>query len=715
MANKFITTSIVKTSANQNEIDAAYGETVTVAAGVIVSTSTPLNGINAARETGVNVFGSVLGLTNGIFSDQFDVNILVGRDGYVYGAESGIVLSGTPRVKNDGTVSGTQFGLKLTGVYTTLVNTGLITAQEQYAVDLQPSGFASLVNYGTIIGGGVFGEFAINAKAGSNEIVNYGRVEGSIQFGDGWDFYDGRAGTVTGSINLGAGDDVAYGGAGGETFACGEGNDQIDGGGGIDFLWFSSTEAKSIAIDLRVTAAQNTGFGRKTIANIESISTGAGNDRIIGTSAANQIMAGEGNNTLDGGLGDDTLYGGSGTDTAVFNGSTAATVDLSLNGIAQKSGYGYDTLYWIDNLIGSSKSDRFKGNDQDNVFDGGLGDDILTGGAGIDSIAFSGKVNAVVDLNKSKQATGYGTDTLISIEGAVGGSGHDRFTGSKFANRLIGNSGNDVLVGNAGNDTLGGGLGNDTLNGGTGIDVADLSGVTQNLNLTVRTGTYKLTIQGTDILTSIEGYIGGSGNDTLKANAYASYLDGGAGNDTVTGGAGNDTLKGGSGNDVISDAKGRNVLSGGVGNDTVTGGVGNDSLSGDEGNDTLSGGDGGDTLNGAEGTDHLTGGAGADIFKPLAKYDYLTGANRDVITDFEVGVDKIDMSIVDPRNESGSFLNLKTGATPAPWDWDLAVGDLFYDPSTGILYGCLHNNGYPQLEIQLSLGLTTLGLNDFIL
>jgi Ca2+-binding RTX toxin-like protein len=59
-------------------------------------------------------------------------------------------------------------------------------------------------------------------------------------------------------------------------------------------------------------------------------------------------------------------------------------------------------------------------------------------------------------------------------------AGNDHFTGSNFADVLVGLGGNDYLngrggddslIGGAGNDTLLGGPGNDTLNGGSGNDV----------------------------------------------------------------------------------------------------------------------------------------------------------------------------------------------------------------------------------------------------
>jgi Ca2+-binding RTX toxin-like protein len=70
--------------------------------------------------------------------------------------------------------------------------------------------------------------------------------------------------------------------------------------------------------------------------------------------------------------------------------------------------------------------------------------------------------------------------TLVSIEGAKGGSyadtliGDDRdnnFDGGGGFDKISGGKGNDTVNGAAGNDTLAGGLGNDILTGGSGSDL----------------------------------------------------------------------------------------------------------------------------------------------------------------------------------------------------------------------------------------------------
>lgn len=75
-----------------------------------------------------------------------------------------------------------------------------------------------------------------------------------------------------------------------------------------------------------------------------------------------------------------------------------------------------------------------------------------------------------------------------------------------------------------------------------------------------------------------------------------------------------------------------------VNNDALSGGVADDILGGDAGDDTLTGGEGRDILLDGPGVDQMTGGGGADIFILAAD------GQADVITDFQPGVDKLDLS-----------------------------------------------------------------------
>jgi serralysin len=88
------------------------------------------------------------------------------------------------------------------------------------------------------------------------------------------------------------------------------------------------------------------------------------------------------------------------------------------------------------------------------------------------------------------------------------------------------------------------------------------------------------------------------------------------------------------------------TLIGDAGANVLSGGAGDDSLSGVGGDDVLNGGAGNDTLYGGAGADRLVGGAGADRFVFASTADSPV-AGRDVITDFQSGLDRIDLSRID--------------------------------------------------------------------
>lgn len=128
----------------------------------------------------------------------------------------------------------------------------------------------------------------------------------------------------------------------------------------------------------------------------------------------------------------------------------------------------------------------------------------------------------------------------------------------------------------------------------------------------------------------------GGGNDYFENDSTGRITFGNAGNDRIIGGAGNDTIAGGRNDDIIEANAGDNIFFGNLNNDVITGGSGSDTIFSGQGNDEVNGGAGNDILSGDRGLDTLTGGGGADQFVLPS-----SGANRDVITDFQLGVDKI--------------------------------------------------------------------------
>jgi Ca2+-binding RTX toxin-like protein len=141
---------------------------------------------------------------------------------------------------------------------------------------------------------------------------------------------------------------------------------------------------------------------------------------------------------------------------------------------------------------------------------------------------------------------------------------------------------------------------------------------------------------GTNTLRSFGTIIGditcGSGEDTvdLRDTMYVG---------TVILGGRQDIFRGGSGNETVMAQ---------AGHDKVYGFGGDDNLSGAFGRDTLVGGDGADTLDGGLNADRLAGGAGADVFV-FNTLGTSTAFGRDHIADFQRGVDKIDLHAIIDR------------------------------------------------------------------
>jgi len=84
-------------------------------------------------------------------------------------------------------------------------------------------------------------------------------------------------------------------------------------------------------------------------------------------------------------------------------------------------------------------------------------------------------------------------------------------------------------------------------------------------------------------------------------------------------------------------------------NNTLVGGNGNDTLDGGAGNDVLNAGVGSDLLIGGAGNDTMNGGAGNDVFR------FLTGFGNDLVGDFTLGQDKLDLSGLGITAAAGNF------------------------------------------------------------
>jgi Ca2+-binding RTX toxin-like protein len=145
---------------------------------------------------------------------------------------------------------------------------------------------------------------------------------------------------------------------------------------------------------------------------------------------------------------------------------------------------------------------------------------------------------------------------------------------------------------------------------------------------------------------------GGDGEDTLYGGGGDDILHGGDGDDVGYGGLGNDKVFGGDGHDILSGDAGDDRVLGDAGNDTIYGGEGKDYLNGGTGNDNIFGGDGADKIVGGSGSDIISGGAGDDHmwggnwWRDGASDTFVvsSGGGKDMIHDFEVAQDQIDLS-----------------------------------------------------------------------
>jgi Ca2+-binding RTX toxin-like protein len=132
-------------------------------------------------------------------------------------------------------------------------------------------------------------------------------------------------------------------------------------------------------------------------------------------------------------------------------------------------------------------------------------------------------------------------------------------------------------------------------------------------------------------------------NDMIHARPGNDYLQGKAGDDLLYGQKGDDGISGGDDNDIIFGGKGIDFINGDRGIDLIYSGKENDRIYGGKGDDILFGDGGNDYLSGEMGADTLTGGLGFDVFV-LAIGTGETGlVAADVINDFTLNQDKIDL------------------------------------------------------------------------
>ena len=164
--------------------------------------------------------------------------------------------------------------------------------------------------------------------------------------------------------------------------------------------------------------------------------TGVRNETVVGFGGGDTISAGSGDDFIVGAAGADSVDGGDGTDTITYEESDVGmTIDLA--GETASDG---DTLTGVENVVGTAYDDTIVSSSADNVLDGG---------AGFDTVSYAGSgASVTIDLTTGS-VVGHGSDTLTSIEGAIGSSADNTFVFSSptagATYRVDGGSGTDVI------------------------------------------------------------------------------------------------------------------------------------------------------------------------------------------------------------------------------------------------------------------------------
>ncbi len=156
---------------------------------------------------------------------------------------------------------------------------------------------------------------------------------------------------------------------------------------------------------------------------------------------------------------------------------------------------------------------------------------------------------------------GNGDDTMFGF------GGNDTLIGGEDNDVLSGGDGDDLLQGGDGDDTLEGGAGADHFSGGDGFDFVDYSNSDRRIQADMTTRTTGVGDALGDTFEGIEQVIGTRRNDNLRGDNDANILFGGSATDRIFGRAGDDTINGESGTDIMYGNAGADVMTGGLGRD----------------------------------------------------------------------------------------------------------------------------------------------------
>lgn len=472
---------------------------------------------------------------------------------------------------------------------------------------------AKVTNAGLIVSTLADDDAIVMIGQSAHTIINSGDIDGDIRRSGTGATTLTNTGDVFGNISLDSGNDVVSNiGHISLGVALGNGNNKLTNNGSIGTTLTS-------------------GSGNDTITNTGSIalggsttSLGDGNDSLSNSGAFARIGG-----TLDFGAGNDTFTNSGTTAAAIFMGGGNDTVTNS--GTME---FGINLGSGINKLTNSGTiktSFIGMGDEADTVINTGTietdvnlggGSNVLTnsknifghviGGANSDKVTNSGTITRDVVLGDGDDiysATGKG----IVFGDVIDGGGSDTYTfgasGGTF--KAVGTNSN---------------VGTDKITGGTSVyDYYSVEGSTTlgviviNLDskshgaefgfIDFAANTASGAEIGTDIVKGMDNVIGSNQTEMVFGTATSNALNGSGGSDYLFGLGGSDFIQGGSGSDVIAGGAGADVLFG-------------------------SGSSAGDGI--------------FDVFLYHSIADSgVTSATRDVIYDFEDGLDRIHLSAID--------------------------------------------------------------------
>ena len=563
-------------------------------------------------------------------------------------------LAGNVRGQNDLGIGGgdndlnrADYSAATGAINATLSATGTVTGDASVGTDtlrhideVIGSGFADTFTADSTQSGN-FGTFnSFEGLAGNDTItgngatrVSYRQATGGVTvdliaasaIGDasvGTDTFTGGVNRIRGS----AFDDTLLGtdGAGFEDFRGEAGNDVINGRLGSNDRADYLTSSAAVTVDLGAGTATDGFGGTDTLSGIERVRGSDFDDVLIGDANANTLQSGLGQDRLVGSGGDDKLIGNtarglssSDFNTADYSAATAGiNVILSAEGtVTGDASVGTDTLVGIDRVFGSAFADTFLADDQQsgnfdrfNEFEGRGGNDTITGN-GATRVSYRNATSGVTIDLLSGTATGdasVGTDNLAGNSDNISNFGIGSVRGSNFADTYVGGLGNDNFRGQSGSDIIDGGFGS--------FDQVDYRNSTAGVNVNLLTGVGQDGFGDTDTITNVERIRGSEFADTLVGDSGDNRIRGEAGADFIDGGFGVDEAN----YDSNADGGVTVNLSTGVATDQsgATDTLSNiENVTGSEFDDTLTGDTSDNVLDGLEGNNLLVASAGNDTLK----------------------------------------------------------------------------------------------------